>query len=285
MASRLACLPLMLLFASRLGVTACEPDIGKTEKSSAQQKIVLLERMISSSEPAQRVMNIGSESAKALLDKARNEAADARTLFGQDCYEEASRLAAQGLATASTAFRGAASPDAAEVDEYERLLRQTRSLLDTIEKQGEAVSGLDAATLGGMQRQLARAEQLALVGQHDSASSLLVPIADRLERRLFDVFDRQTLTYARTHSSPAEEYAYLAENYRGYRLLLESHRPSQAGIRGNEAAVAALLSDAESLVKLAEAEKSRERWAEAISALQQAIEHCERASRISGLQF
>ncbi len=282
---RHACLLPVFLPLSWLGASACEPDVGDSDKGRAEQKLVLLERMTDRSAPAKRVADIGSESARELLDKARGEAANARAKFIEKCYGEASDLAAEGLVTASAAFRADANSNAAEVTQYRGLWRRAQSLLETLESQGEDVSGLNEAELIAMQRQLARAERLALEGEHQKATTLLAPVADRLERRLFDVFDKRTLVYTREFKNPSEEYAYLLENFRGYRLLLGGDRVSIGSAPGSAEAVAAMLAEADVLVERSKNEMSRERWGDAVRTMRQAIKTCEQASRISGIQF
>jgi len=257
----------------------CNPDDVELEKNSAEQKIVLLLRMATASMPARRITESGSAEAKGLLDKARDEAAEAKSAFEQGCYAQASTFAAAGLNTASAAFRSGSDTNAAEANKYGDLQRRVSSLLDAAEKQDDKALGVSVEEVTGMRRQLARAEQLALQGEHTEAIPLLAPIADRLERRLVDMFDKRTLVYSKDFASPAEEYAYLAEYYRGYRLLLDSHatRDMQA--------MADVLLVAEESFNGAKTSASHEQWADALEAVRRAIEHCERASRVAGIYY
>lgn len=130
-----------------------------------------------------------------------------------------------------------------------------------------------------MHRQLMRAEQLALQGQHGEAIPLLAPIADRLERRLIDMFDKRTLVYSKDFAGPAEEYAYLVEYYRGCRLLLDGHatRDTQA--------MTDVLKLAEDSFNGAGTAAAQDQWDEALGAVRRAIEQCDRASRIAGIYY
>jgi hypothetical protein len=274
-------LGLVLLCAqgAAMATTDCGPEDRSLDKKPAEQKILLLERMTTDSVPARRVAESGSEEAKLLLGKARIVGSDARSAFEQGCFTRASTLAAAGLGTASAAFRSGSETNAAGANTYEDLRRRVASLLDTTEKQDAELSGVSAEEVAGMYRQLARAEQLAAQGQYAEAAPLLAPIADRLERRLIDMFDNKTLVYAKDFASPADKYAYLVEYYRGYRLLLDGH-----AARG-EQALAGLLKSAEESFVDAERAATQSQWEGAIPAMQQAIELCARAARISGIYY
>lgn len=128
-----------------------------------------------------------------------------------------------------------------------------------------------------MRRQIARAEQLATQGEHTQAIPLIAPIADRLERRLMDMFDKKTLFYSKEFASAAEEHGYLVEHYRGCRLLLDSRAMHEAQT------LAAALIAAEKSVIDAERAASSGKWDDAVRAMQHAIEQCEQATRFAGI--
>ena len=268
----------LILFCAQGAATAatdCDADDSDLEKTRAEQKIILVKRISSDSAPALRVAETGSQDAKKLLEKARAEVVDAESAFDLGCYERASTLAGAGLMTASAAFQSNSEASFAETNEYKNLRRRVSSLLDTAEKQDVELSGISAAEVAGINRQVARAEQLSSQGEHAQAIPLLVPIADRLERRLIDMFDKRTIFYSKEFTGPAEEYAYLVENYRGCRLLLDSQEA-----QGKES-LADLLKIAEESFSDATAAASNSNWDDAIQAMQHAIEQCERASHIA----
>lgn len=276
-ATLLASSILLCTFDVVLAAGHCHSGDASVERAPAEQKLLLLERMASDSAPAQRIGQSGTAQARALLNEARHAASEARAAFSQDCFLEAAAHATAGLGAASRAFRSGTGSDEAETQRYQALHRSASSLLATVEQQDEQISSISAAEIADMRRQIARAEQLASSGQPVLAERQLLPIEDRLRRRLLDIFDNKTVVYSKQFSSPEEEYAYLLEYYRGYRLLLDS-----SATQSSEA-VSDLLADAELHAGKAKAAASRHDWDEAIGTLQNAIDQCERVSRIAGI--
>ena len=257
--------------------TDCDADNDDLEKTRAEQKIILVKRISSVSAPALRVAETGTQDAKTLLEKARAEVVEAESAFDLGCYTKASTLAGAGLMTASESFRSGSEASSAETNKYKNLQRRVSSLLDTVEKQDVELSGISAEEVVRMSSQIARAEQLASQGEHAQAIPLLAPIADRLERRLIYIFDKKTLFYAREFAGPAEEYAYLVEHYRGYRLLLDSQETRELE------AMADVLKTADGSFNDATTAASNGKWDDAVNAVQHAIEQCERALHIASI--
>jgi len=266
---------LFMILLSGVAVAAnhCKSVDKLVEKKQAEQKIVLLERMTTDSMPAIRVRDSGSDEGRRLLSKAQEEAADARRAFESGCFSDASRLAAGGLQSASLAFRAAGESSEVARRDFQSMYNRAESVLDTISKQPEDSIGIKSAELAGMRRQLERAQALALQGAYADATPLLKPVIDRLERRLIDMFHQETLIYRRDFSHPSEEYDYLAEQYRGYTLLLET----RANGRAREALIAA-----SEFATSASREAANRNWTTAIAAMEDAIGHCERAVMLAG---
>ncbi len=260
-----------------LAAGECSPGDAGMERAPAEQKLILLERLANNSEPAQRIGQSGSTQAKALLSEAQHQASEARAAYSQNCFSVAAAHATAGLGAASRAFRSGAKSDGAEMQRYQALHRSTSGLLTTVERQGEQITSISAAEIADMRRQIARAEQLASSGQPILAERQLRPIEDRLRRRLLDIFDNKTVVYSKQFASPAEEYAYLIEYYRGYRLLLDG------GETRNSETISGLLSEAALRADKARSAASRSNWDEALSEMQQAIEQCERISHVAGI--
>lgn len=255
----------------------CSPGDARLERAPAEQKLILLERLANDSAPAQRIEQSGSTQAKALLSEAQHAASEARAAFSRDCFSDAAAHATAGLGAASRAFRSGPGSDDVEALRYQALHRSTSGLLTTVERQGEQITSISAAEVADMRRQIARAEQLAASGQPLQAERQLLPIEDRLQRRLLDIFNNKTLVYQKQFASPAEEYAYLLEYYRGYRLLLGGSET-----RSSET-ISHLLAEAELRADKAKSAATHANWDEALNEMQQAIEQCERISRIAGI--
>jgi hypothetical protein len=299
MASRIAGVPAVTSTFKRLALVAvliaqfdsilatdaadCTAVSDEAARRQVEQKIVLLERMTTDSEPARRVLRTDHREAQALLVQAIDTAARARTAFGSDCFTLASDLATAGLGSAAHAFRLSGDRNAEAKREFEELRQRTASYLQTVASQPPDARGIGDADLAAMRRQLARAEELALEGSFESAMPLLAAVADRLQRRLIDLFDQRTLVYAREFAGPAEEFAYLVEHYRGYRMLLDGFDRDRQTSSRSRGIVVDLLEQAEVLSEQAESMAAAGTWPASIEAMANAIEYCERAARAAGV--
>jgi hypothetical protein len=256
--------------------TTCDPGNGEIDKESARQKIDLLLRIAIDSVPAKRVLERGSAEARMLLERAVVDATDAKSAYEQGCFSTAAALAVSGLSTTALAFRSGSVSNAEDANRFRDLQRHVSSLLNAIEQQGGEVSVLDPEEIVGLRRQIDRAEQLALQGQHAAAVPLLAPIADRLERRLIDIYDNKTLVYSKNFASPAEEHAYHVEYYRGCKALLDMQ------VR-DASAIAGFLAVAEESFNGSNALASNSAWDAALEEIRLANERCEQALRIAGV--
>ena len=89
---------------------------------------------------------------------------------------------------------------------------------------------------------------------------------------MLDIFDKKTLVYTREFASPADEYAYLLEQCRGYKLLLSQSGSSQPAVAEHRDRAEAHHADAEE-------QANRENWAKAIEHMQRAVAEYDRAVR------
>jgi len=281
---------IVLLYALLSGAVVtsaaeCDDEVDDAARHQAEQKVVLLERMTGDTDPVRRVFESGRADAIAAIEVARESVMLARQEVDAGCSVAAAQSAAHGLSQVSHAFRLVRNEAVVGEQEYKALQSRTTSFLQMLESAPAESQGIGAADLAGMRRQLDRAETMAINGEFGEASEELGPVADRLERRLIAIFDQQTLYYTRDFSNPQDEYAYLAEQYRGYDLLLqqviaESQLPfSRRQSYENSLQNAAILSAA--AAKLADDGD----WQAALVAMQEALGNFEKALRLSGVVY
>lgn len=279
---------LLYFLSAGLAVTSaaeCDEVIEATVHRQAEQKVVLLERLTGDTDPVRRVFDSGKADAIAAIEAARELAMLARQEVDAGCSVNAAETVAQGLSQIARAFALARSEAVVGEQEYRALLERTTSFLQMLQAQPAELQGIAPADLSGMQRQVSRAELMAVNGEYAEASGELGPVADRLQRRLIAIFDQQTVYYERKFASPQDEYTYLAEQYRGYRMLLlqlgtEKQLPFSArGAYENALQNAAKLSD--SAVQLAD----NGEWQGALVTMQDALRDCEKALRLTGVMY
>lgn len=251
----------------------------------AETKIVLLERMIDDTDPVRRVDASGHSGAMRALADARTRAADARGALERGCAADAARLADTGLERASAAFKLVRQPTAVSEDDYRGLLERSRTLLDVLASSPDEERGIDSADMAGIERQIGRAEELAIDGDFSAAAAQLLPVADRLERRIVAIYDRRTILYDLTFAGPEDEFAYLAEQYRGYRLLIDRAAKEGAFSGARLQAYQRFLTDSKASAAEAERLAALEKWTQAVETMQEAVRHSERATRLLGIGF
>jgi len=264
---------------------ACIADNDATARRQAEQKVLLLERLVGETDPVQRVFESGQAEAVAAITAAREAVVQARRDLDAGCNIVATEAAIAGLNRASTAFKLARNQPSAGESDYLALHRRTSSFLAVLESQPIETQGIGAGDIVGMQRQLARAEELAVEGDYKQASKLLLPVIDRLERRLIAIFDQQTVYYEREFSGPEDEYNYLVEQYRGYQLLLdqittERQLPfnTRAGYNQARQDAAGLDDAAAQLAAVGDLQA-------ALKTMTNALAKCEQALRLSGIRY
>jgi len=277
-------LPLFIL--GLIGATAdAEKCIGEDTNRSSQieQKIVLLQRLMEDSEPLRRAESSGNAQALESIDKARQALSGARKALEEGCVSDASALSSEGLKLATAAFRTAAPESRQTRDNYEAAIRQATTFMLSLESQPEELLGLSGEDLMGIERQIDRAKLLAADGAFEDATQLLMPVNDRLQRRLLRILNDKTLYYEKNFATPADEYSYLKEQYDGYLLLLRSGEktvPYSAKKR-----VDSLLENASLRRVAAEDSAQAQQWPEALLSMQDALKFGEQAIQAAGYAY
>lgn len=278
-----AVLPLLLGEVVEGRVTNCTASTDPATIRQAEQKLVLLQRMVGSGGPAARVDEGNNAEAKQALERARQDATQASLILNEGCAAEAVTLATSGLSLASQAFSLARNRGPGSDAVYREMHGRTMSYLQSLEAQPSRTRGIGEADITGMHRQIERAEELAVGGDFEAATRLLKPVVDRLERRLVSIFDQKTVYYEKSFDGPEDEYAYLAQQYRGYQMVLERFAGDKQPPSSAKAMYDNLLSSAAELASAAESHAQASDWNAAVDGMQQAVTQCERAMRLIGI--
>jgi len=278
-------LPLLLGELAIAQAIDCTPSTDPAAIRQAEQKLVLLQRMVGTAGPAQRVEEGDNADAKATLEQARRDAERASLVLDEGCATEAVSLATSGLSLASKAFALAknSGPDSGRT--FKEVHARTTSYLQSLEAQPEDARGIGEADIAGMQRQIDRAEELAVGGNYEAATGLLKPVADRLERRLVAIYDQKTVYYEKSFDGPEDEYAYVAQQYQGYQMVLDRFAGSREPPHSAKQMYDKLLATAADLASAAENHAQASDWDTALSEMQQAVTQCERAMRLIGIGY
>jgi hypothetical protein len=277
-------LPIFML--GLIGATAdAEMCSGEDANRFAQieQKIVLLQRLMEDSEPLRRAERSGNPQALESIAKARQALSGARKALDEGCISDASALSSQGLKLATIAFRKSAPGSRQKRDSYEAAIQQATTFMLSLESQSTEMLGLSNEDMVGIKRQIDRAKLLATDGAFEDATQLLLPVNDRLQRRLLRMLDNKTLYYEKNFATPADEYGYLKEQYNGYLLLLQSGEktvPYSAKKR-----VDSLLEDASLLRAAAENSAQAQQWQAALLSMREALKSSEQAIRAAGYVY
>jgi len=277
-------LPIFML--GLIGATAdAEICTGEDTNRSSQieQKIVLLQRLMEDSEPMRRAERSGNPQALESIDKARQALSEARKALDAGCISDASALSSEGLKLATTAFRKSAPESRQTRDNYEAAMQQATTFMLSLESQPEEILGLSNEDLVGIERQIDRAKLLATDGAFEEATQLLVPVNDRLQRRLLRILNNKTLYYEKNFATPADEYSYLKEQYDGYLLLLQSGERTVP--YSGKKRVDSLLESASLLRAAAENSAQAQQWPEALLSMQDALKFSEQAIRAAGYAY
>jgi hypothetical protein len=263
------------------GADCTAEDPGKAKQVG--QKIDLLERLLGDSEPMRRAVQSGDSETLLSISTAKQTLDEAKQALADGCVAEASALSSDGLKLASTAFRKAPKRDVRVRETYEQALQQATSFMLSLESYPEEVRGLGPEDLVGIERQIERAESVAANGDFTQAGQLLVPVNDRLQRRLTSILDNKTIYYEKSFATPADEYAYLKEQYEGYMLLLQSGQKTVA--YSAKTRVDEQLNSAMTRYAAAEQSAATEAWDEAIASMLEAVSACEVAVRTTGYSY
>ena len=278
-------LPLLLTELAIAQAVDCTPGTDPAAIRQAEQKLVLLQRMVGTAGPAQRVDEGDNADARATLEQARRDAERASLALDEGCATEAVSLATSGLSLASKAFALARNSGADGGREFKEVHTRTTSYLQSLESQPPDVRGIGDADISGMQRQIDRAEELAVGGDYQAATRLLQPVVDRLERRLVAIYDQKTVYYEKSFDGPEDEYAYVAQQYQGYQMVLDRFADSREPPHSAKKMYDDLLASAADLATAAESHAQASDWDTALAEMQQAVTQCERAMRLIGIGF
>lgn len=278
-------LPLLLTELAIAQAVDCTPGTDPGAIRQAEQKLVLLQRMVGTAGPAKRVDAGDNVDARAALEQARRDADRASLALDEGCATEAVSLATSGLSLASKAFALAKNNNADGGREFKDVHARTTSYLQSLESQPPDVRGIGDADITGMQRQIDRAEELAVGGNYQAATRLLQPVVDRLERRLVAIYDQKTVYYEKSFDGPEDEYAYVAQQYQGYQMVLDRFAGSREPPHSAKKMYDDLLASAADLASAAENHAQASDWDTALSEMQQAVTQCERAMRLIGIGY
>jgi hypothetical protein len=265
--------------------TDCTPSSDPAVIKQAEQKLVLLQRMVGAGGPAKRVDEGDSDEAKQVLEQARSDATRASLVLDEGCGADAVELATSGLSRASKAFALAKNRGPGSDVVYREVHGRTSSFLQSLEAQPADVRGIGDADIAGMHRQIERAEQLAVSGDYEAAARLLKPVVDRLERRLVAIYDQKTVYYEKSFDGPEDEYAYLAQQYQGYQMVLDRFAGSKQPPHTAKQMYDKLLATAAGQASAAEGHAQSSDWDTALAEMQEAVANCERAMRLIGIGY
>ncbi len=265
--------------------TSCAPSNDAAAVRQAEQKLVLLQRMVGSGGPARRVDEGDNAEAKQALEQARSEAARASQVLDEGCAGEAVTLATSGLSLASQAFAVARNRGPGSDAVYRETHGRTTSFLQSLEAQPADVRGIRDADIVGIRRQIERAEEMAVGGDYEGATRLLKPVVDRLERRLVAIFDQKTVYYEKSFDGPQDEYEYLAEQYRGYLMVLDRFAATRQPPQSAKQKYDKLLASAAESADAAEGHAKQSEWDTAVTEIQAAVSSCERAMQLIGIGY
>ena len=273
---------MLLSLAPAAHASSCDEDQSKAPQVA--QKLDLLARLLDDSQPLRRAQEAGDAEVLGKIEVARKSLADARAALKDGCVARASELSSSGLKTATTAFRKSPNRNAMQLrDAYEEALQLSTSFLLSLGSQPEQQHELGDDDLVGIERQIERAESLASNGNYAEAMRLLVPVNDRLQRRLAVILSNKTLYYEKAFSSEADEYDYYREQYEGYLMLLRTAKSEPSYSARNR--IDSLLGSASGLYQEAETDAAAESWDNAIYKMQEAVGHAEQAVKASGFTY
>ena len=190
-----------------------------------EQKLRLLEGYFSSA-TAERIINGGNARATDALSRARGLVVDARDALSDGDAARARSLADDALRSFTAATRMARQPESsssAERTRYEELrgaIASFREILTTARRTGATGSG-PGIDLPSLDAETARADSLAEGGYHARANAVLVEVYQGAMASIAAARGGETVVYRLEFETPADEFEYENERFRGNELLLE----------------------------------------------------------------
>jgi len=263
---------------------AADCEIGTDETAlQAEQKVVLLERLLGDAGSVRRVLESGQTDAIASIEAAGESATLARQSLGAGCAGTAAELAAMGLSRATQALWLVQNQLAVGEREYQALHSRTTSYLQMLEAEPIESQGIGATDLAGIRRQLDRAEVMAVNAQYSDAVMLLEPVGDRLERRLVVIREQQAADNPREAGKPQDEFAQLGEQYRAYRMLLQQLADGRQLASSSRQNYDIALQNAARLNAAAAELADKRDWPAALTSRREALNYCQIAIRLFGV--
>jgi hypothetical protein len=266
---------------------ADEQECGSDQKSiaAAKQRIVLLDRVLDRQEKVRFIADHGDPASQQALAEAIDLAGQAHSALDNNCGKLATRYSTRALKSATSAFSGNVSRKQPVLADYEKLERRSSGFLRALAAIPLQEQQLGADDLRNMERQLERSRQLAKDDHLEAAMRLLEPVVDRLERRLAELLENQSIVYSRDFANPSEEYRYEAERVRGYQLLYQMVSKQRSPPHGSEKRLARLWNQGQELTEKGAELARQQEWQEAISALRQATGIYEQMLRTLGIFY
>lgn len=249
----------------------------------AEQKIVLLERLVGGDGSVRQILESGQADAITSIEAARESATLARQSLAAGCAGTAAELAAKGLNQASQALWLVQNQIAVGEQEYQALHNRTTSYLQMLEAESVASQGIGATDLAGIRRQVDRAEVMAVNAQYNEAVRLLEPVSDRLERRLVVIREQQAAYNKPEIGNPEDEYAQLGEQYRAYLMLLQQLADGRQLAVSSRQTYDTVLRDATRLNDAAAELAGNGDWPAALTSMREALNNCQIAIRLFGV--
>ena len=262
--------------------------MAKVTDAQVKQKIAYAELLAGSSESAKRVAAGNNQEAKALLDQAKTQIQQAKTILGQGDLAKALALADDALRTVNSAARLAPAESAA-IDhkvKYDELLKEVKGYAASYEKNVKAGQGkqasatLDKSKFDGLVKD---AESLAAKGDYEAAAKQMTHASTMVTAVLSLMLEKSTVVYDKSFTTPKEEYEFELARYESFRDLvpvaIEQRQPSDT----QKAALEELAKKAERIVSEGKNFAGRGDYVTAIQAMQAATENVQRGLNMIGV--
>jgi len=254
-------------------------------RGAASNKLALVKVLLNGTPSVTRIEQGSSEEAKALLGAARVAYAEASRLCDSEGdLERCEKKLDEALSTIKAAARASNDPRKVEAQEeahYQALHDRVHGFRRTLSRMGTRPGGdFDGKKVNALLRD---AEGLAKERRFKDASVRLSEAAALVERELSRALDRQTVTYALTFASPAEEYSYEQERYRSLEMLIELMLNERPELQGSRATIQDLLANSGQIRLDAVALEQRGDVRAALKRLEEATAVLTRALRLTGV--
>jgi DNA repair exonuclease SbcCD ATPase subunit len=251
------------------------------------QKLDLLENLFRSPS-AERIRESEDQDAQASLAAASGLAVEARTALTDGEVETAARLADDALKQVSRASRQArrAAPQrSVSLARYEELRGAIASYRDSLAKalsvqRGQTLMQYDIATLDA---DVAQAARLAADGYPRQANDVLARAYLNTVSALSELRRNETVVHTLVFDTPAAEFDYERERYRGNELLLRTMLEKGDVPGSTLRLVESYARKAREEQRAAAAQAAGQEYTHAIGTMESATRHLARALRALGV--